>query len=496
MNDIFISYAHLDDQALDEDQKGWITKFHRVLQVKLGQLLGEQATIWRDEKLSGSDVYDDKIVNEFKNAKVMISVLSPRYLKSEWCNRELNEFYKAAENETGIRIGEKSRLIKVVKTPFDLEQAADHLPEIFEAILGFEFFEQDPDSGRIVEFDEAFGPRAKQNYFSRIYDLATEIAGILKNMQGDSVQTQTEPLVKTGKTVYLAAVTSDIQAGREKLVRELSDRGHHVLPDRPLPTSGLEFTEAVREMLNEADCSIHLVGQKYGMIPEDASSSIAKIQNDLAVDRNQNDSQFNRFIWMPRPMLTDDERQQKFIKELQEDPNAHRGAELMEDSLDNFRDYVVEKLKKKPVIEEAVTIADKDSANPSVYLIFDQKDDEKVGPLEDYLFDQGLEVLVPAFDGEESDIKQAHLERMIHCDAVLIFYGNADRTWVDMKLMNLMKAPGYGRTSPYKSKTVYLAPPMDRRKQRYRTHAAEVVIQDTEDFNPTLLDAFISTLKK
>ena len=68
MNDIFISYAHLDDQALDEDQKGWITKFHRVLQVKLGQLLGEQATIWRDEKLSGSDVYDDKIVNEFKNA--------------------------------------------------------------------------------------------------------------------------------------------------------------------------------------------------------------------------------------------------------------------------------------------------------------------------------------------------------------------------------------------------------------------------------------------
>ena len=61
----------------------------------------------------------------------------------------------------------------------------------------------------------------------------------------------------------------------------------------------------------------------------------------------------------------------KFIKELQEDPNAHSGAELMEDSLDNFRDYVVEKLKKKPVIEEAVTIADKDSANPSVYLIFD-----------------------------------------------------------------------------------------------------------------------------
>ena len=69
MNDIFISYAHLDDESLDEDQKGWITKFHRVLQVKLSQLLGESPTIWRDQKLSGSDIYDDKIVNEFKNAR-------------------------------------------------------------------------------------------------------------------------------------------------------------------------------------------------------------------------------------------------------------------------------------------------------------------------------------------------------------------------------------------------------------------------------------------
>ena len=152
MNDIFISYAHLDDESLDEEQKGWITKFHRVLQVKLSQLLGESPTIWRDQKLSGSDVYDDKIVKEFRNAQIMISILSPRYVKSEWCNRELHEFYKAAEDGSGVRIGDKSRIIKVVKTPFDAEEAVEHLPTIFEAILGFDFFEQDQETGRIVEF--------------------------------------------------------------------------------------------------------------------------------------------------------------------------------------------------------------------------------------------------------------------------------------------------------------------------------------------------------
>ena len=499
MNDIFISYAHMDDQALDEDQKGWITKFHRVLQVKLGQLMGEPAKIWRDEKLTGNDVYDDKIVNEFKNAKVMISVLSPRYIKSEWCNRELNEFYNAAENEAGVRVGEKSRLIKVVKTPFNQQEAAEHLPKIFEAILGFEFFEQDPESGRVVEFDEAFGARAKQNYYSRIYDLASEIAEILKRMDGGATPAQTEPLAKTGKTVYLAAVTSDIQTGREKLMRELSDRGHRVLPDRPLPTSGDEFTEAVRDMLGQADYSIHLVGQKYGMIPEDAAHSIAKIQNDLATEQVQAGGDFARFIWMPRPIVTDDDRQQQFIKELRENPQSHAGAELMEDSLDNFRDYVVEKLKPKPKpAPTTIPVSGTPSAEgaATVYLIFDPKDDETVADLEDYLFDQGLEVMVPMFDGEEADIKQAHIEKMIHCDAVLIYYGNADRSWVDMKLMNLMKAPGYGRENPFTAKTVYLAPPMDRRKQRYRTHSADVVVQEGDEFNPGLLESFISTIKK
>ena len=87
MNDIFISYAHMDDQALDEDQKGWITKFTACCRSSW-PAHGEPAKIWRDEKLTGNDVYDDKIVNEFKNAKVMISVLSPRYIKSEWCNRD------------------------------------------------------------------------------------------------------------------------------------------------------------------------------------------------------------------------------------------------------------------------------------------------------------------------------------------------------------------------------------------------------------------------
>ena len=90
MNDVFISYAHIDNETIEEDQKGWITQLHRILQVRLAQLMGSAPRILRDQKLSGSDLYDQTIVEQFLDSKILVSVLSPRYVNSEWCARELD----------------------------------------------------------------------------------------------------------------------------------------------------------------------------------------------------------------------------------------------------------------------------------------------------------------------------------------------------------------------------------------------------------------------
>lgn len=34
-DDIFISYAHIDNKALTEGQKGWISHFHEALEIRL-----------------------------------------------------------------------------------------------------------------------------------------------------------------------------------------------------------------------------------------------------------------------------------------------------------------------------------------------------------------------------------------------------------------------------------------------------------------------------
>ena len=103
--DVFVSYAHLDDAALVEDQKGWVAKLHRdARNPRLAQLLGKSPRIWRDPKLQGNDVFAETLVDRLKRAAVLVSVVSPRYVRSEWTTRELNEFCKAAEQQGGVQI--------------------------------------------------------------------------------------------------------------------------------------------------------------------------------------------------------------------------------------------------------------------------------------------------------------------------------------------------------------------------------------------------------
>ncbi len=50
INDIFISYSHFDDQAVEGP--GWVTEFHRNLVVEVEEELGEKVQVWRDTRIT------------------------------------------------------------------------------------------------------------------------------------------------------------------------------------------------------------------------------------------------------------------------------------------------------------------------------------------------------------------------------------------------------------------------------------------------------------
>src|SRR5262249_20705168 len=135
-------YAHIDNQPLSAEQQGWVSRFHASLDAMLSMRMGRQANIWRDDKLSGNDVFADEIVSQFPKVAVLVSILTPRYVESEWCTREVRQFCPPAERDATLVVDNKSRVIKVIKTPVDSE---DTLPPLMKQVLGYPFFTMDVD---------------------------------------------------------------------------------------------------------------------------------------------------------------------------------------------------------------------------------------------------------------------------------------------------------------------------------------------------------------
>lgn len=489
-SDVFISYAILDNSPLGGSPDGWVSRFHKDLVVKVSELMGERVSVWRDAKLGGSDLLAETIFNQFTNLKALVSVVSPRYLRSEWCIREVAEFEKTAAATGGVRVNDKSRFFKVVKTPFAPTEVPPSLAGPFNSVLGFDFYSVDPASGRPREFSEEYGQEARRNYFEKLYDVAYDLSQLLRFMRSNPTGNPPPAPTKSGKTVFLAVTASDQQAVREQVRRELVERGHTVLPDSPLPMIAEEFSAAVRANLEQSHLSIHIVGERYGIVPENAGLSVVELQNQLAAEASGKPG-YSRLIWLPVGLTPQDPRQVEFIQRLQRDAGAQRAAELVQDTIEKLKELMLDKLVPPPA-PPPVTRSGA-AAAPLIYLVCDEPDELQVDPIEDFLFEQGAEVRRSRFDGDEAEISLAHRQTLQVCDAVLIFYGAASRAWVDVKLMDALQAPGYGRTAPPAVQAVCIASPDSRDKQRFRTRSADV-IRLPEPFSSDCLRPFLERL--
>ena len=215
---IFISYSHIDNQPLSPERQGWITCFHQTLQGLLNMRLGRDAAIWRDDKLSGNDVFADEIVQQFKDVALLISVLTPRYIKSEWCTREARLFCQETEKNGSLVVENKSRLLKMVKTPFD---TLDSLPDAFKTDLGYDFYALE--KGKPLELEPEYGDKFKQDYNRKVALLAYDAAALIDTLEAAGPSPEKDATVSEGEkaTIYLAECSADRWETREKLIADL-----------------------------------------------------------------------------------------------------------------------------------------------------------------------------------------------------------------------------------------------------------------------------------
>lgn len=460
--DVYISYAHIDNKPLSPDLKGWVSQLEESLRIRLAQLTGRGVAIWRDRKLQGNDVLSATIEEQLQRVGVFVVVLTPAYLQSEWCLREVGLFLRTAEKRRPLTTGNKSMIFKVLRAPVQREME----PSALQSTLGYRFYREDKESS-VRGLSLLAQGRAKREFLETLDDLAHDISAVLKEMR-ESVAGSATQAVLPG-AVFLAETTSDLASERELIRRYLLQRGYEVLPDRRLPTDKVtDLLRAVRTDLKRSMFSIHLIGKHYGIIPEGAQRSLPAIQLELAADQSR-DAGPRGLIWIPPNLESKEALQQHLLKRLVDGQMA-AGAEVVQDSLETLKSIIEDKLRTAPerATERPAT------GSTLIYLLHDRADAEAAELLKDFLFDQGFEVAWPPSQGPPGELRQFHENILETCDAVVLYFGEASELWLRTKLLDLRKAYGK-RREPFQGTMIYLSTPKNAQKERFRTREAMVI---------------------
>jgi hypothetical protein len=469
MTDVFISYAHLDNIPFGEEQKRWVDDFHRDLATRLQHLRRTPVSIWRDPKLLGNDVFGAEIEERVKDASVLLVVLSPPYSESEWCRRELELFLRAAEEEQRLQFGNQLVVVKVVKLLVD----DDAVPERLRSTLGYQFYREDPESGRHRELFLHPDPEVRRTYWPKIDDVAQDLVRLLEACTQAALP---GPPVPAGPTVYLAESTSDVVRERDLVRRELTARGFRVLPDAPLPLRAGDLEQAVDAALEGAVLSVHLLGTRYGVVPEGTDRSLVAVQHERAARR-----QIPRVLWIPPGLRAAEEAQRAFLDSVRQGPAAGDRVDVLEAPLEELKTLVVTRLEQ-PQAKAPAAAAPRDAALPPfVYVVSDRADGAEMPALEARLRSAGFEVAQTAFEGDVSQLREDHEETLRVCDAVLIYWGKGDDLWRRAKLRDLIRIRGRGRTQPFVAQAVLLADPPTPAKDGFTTLEA-AVLRDADAF--------------
>jgi hypothetical protein len=479
-NHLFISYAHIDNYYDSTSSRGWIDLLHERLEIRLAQLLGRKPTIWRDRKIQGNDVFNQTIHIELGKAVILLSVVTPRYIASPSCQDELNIFIQLALQTGGLRLDDKHRIFKVVKTQVPLEKQPPELRQL----LGYEFYQLDQASGRFREFDHESSARGEKDkrYWDKFEDLAQDIKLLLERIeQPDAPSPPTN-----GKTIYLAETTSDLADHRDKVHRELRQFGHVILPDQPLPTSKPKLEQLVRGCLQLSRLSVHLIGEHYGFVPDqEPERSVIWLQQDLARERGDN-AEFSRLIWLPPGLEPKDERQRRFIETLQNSFHSTNGSDLVQTKIEDLKTIIQNKLNPPST---PAPIKGADDGLKRVYLVCDPRDLGSIEPLYNYLYEEGCEVMLPAAD---ETALQSHKQNMLDCDAALFYYASAAEIWLRTHLRQMT---GFGRLRPLAAVGVFVTGEETPQKKLFMTREA-LVIKNFGEFDPASLDDFLKQLNQ
>jgi hypothetical protein len=448
ISDVFISYAHADDEVPYGASSGWVTLFVDELKKRMRSILGgDGARIWMDYQLAANDQVTEKLVDTVRGSRTVVLFMSKGYSRSKWCQKELGTFleYNKAQSH-------KESVFIVELAPTNRESWHPRLQEL----TPIRFWREDQDQVPQLMGMPVPKPDQDDPYWRNLNKLAHLIA---KHLEANPPPISTtsarffvaptqaspnglpSPLLDTqnGKAkpiIWIAEPTDDLIDEWESLAEAIRQAGYDLRPlgiDTYPRSSEAEFLNSLGADLSSAQLFVQLLGQVAGRKPKDGSQSYTALQS-LAASNAAKQQQSTFLQWRSRELK---------LENLADAAHRQLLTGAIASGFEEFRQRVLttlDNLSRAPSKNDQEDIFESSLA----ICINANKSDQELGErIRNILCDLGADALSapnePRPDQAPTDFNAQLDEVIAGSEGLIIVYGQASPAWVQAQYIRARK---------------------------------------------------------
>lgn len=412
-HDVFISYAHIDDERDPLDGR-WVTDFVEDLTSALNSFgYFDELRIYRDTRNLEAGQKLEELRRKVQASAVFLGILSPNYVRRDWTIREFNCFQEVA--------GNSNRTILVQKMPFAKGAA---YPAAMEDLYRPPFFHENKENGVIMSMSRKIEP-LRLKYAEKIQHLASHVIERHKEAMAGGGGRQPPP-ADADAVVLLGRVTDDLHDDRELVRSHLRQHGIHVIPADDYPEGGAAFKERLAADLRILAAAprrlfVQLVGPYHSKRPEGISMGYELYQLEAA-----------RQAGAPALHWRADSLD---VTKIVDRPHADLLASATALSPERLKQEIVRRCEPPP--PEDPRLKDKGKSDRRlVFVNSEQVDLPLANDIRLALEANNFGVVLPDFEDGDYDDLDIYIRI---CEALVVVFGDVPPKWVKRQLLHYVK---------------------------------------------------------
>ena len=276
--DIFISFSHQDNRPRPdaaEGERGWVEQFRDYLEWWLARRNITDPKVWLDkQRLAGNTDFDQRIEHDLDSTALLFVLHSHNYRQSDYCAKELDWFVKHANKQpAGLTVSGNRRIFNIL---------INNIPHADwdEPLSGTPGFVCHDAKAESSDYGYPIEPDNRAQFDHVMGRIVAAAAATLSAFPKPAAQDPGSP-DGTRPTLFIADVADNQTRMRKRIIKAIGSRVE-VLPPVPPPSTWAGHDQAVRQALQQADLSLHLLDPSPGREMEDAELSYPCRQVELA----------------------------------------------------------------------------------------------------------------------------------------------------------------------------------------------------------------------